>query len=212
MRTDKVLLIGAGGHCKVVIDALLGSGVVQGALRVADDAPLRAGSSVLEVRVAGTVSQCLQPGDGFHVAVGHNSTRERLAQVCEDSDMVPLTVQHPRAVVSGAAHLGPGCLVAAGAVLAPGAQVGAHCILNHGAVVDHDCVVGAFTHIAPHATLGGGVRIGRRVLVGAGATLLPGVSVGDDCTIGAGAVVLHDLPAGSTFAGVPAHRIDGNTP
>lgn len=81
-------------------------------------------------------------------------------------------------------------------------------IVNHGAVVDHDCVVGEFAHVAPNATLGGGVSVGRLSMVGAGATVLPGTRIGRGCIIGAGAVVRRDVPDGATVVGVPAKAID----
>ena len=80
-------------------------------------------------------------------------------------------------------------------------------IVNHGAVVDHDCVVGEFSHIAPHAALGGAVQVGRHVLVGGGATVLPGLRIADDVVIGAGAVVCDDLLHAGVYAGVPARRL-----
>jgi acetyltransferase-like isoleucine patch superfamily enzyme len=81
-------------------------------------------------------------------------------------------------------------------------------IINHGAVVDHDCEVGNFAHIAPNATLGGGVRIGDLALIGAGATILPQTTIGEGAIIGAGAVVVRDVGAGTVCAGVPAVSIE----
>lgn len=208
MLTDPLIVIGAGGHGKVVVDALLSIGVKPSGIRIADDDPNRAGLLLVGVPVIGPLAECLHPGARFHVAIGQNRIRERLASVCERAGLIAITVRHPSATVSPSAHVGDGTLVAAGAVIGPDATVGSHCIVNHGCVIDHDCRVGTCSHIAPNATLGGATVVGNRVLIGAGATVLPGVMIGDDCTIGAGAVVLHNLPPGSTFAGVPAQRID----
>ncbi len=212
MRTDTLLIVGAGGHAKVVVDALTCDGAAPRPLALADDDVRRRGESMLGVTVRGPLDEARDGCSSFHIAIGHNRTRERLAQACVAAGLAPATVRHPRTVVAASATIGAGSLLAAGAIVGPSAQLGAHCIVNHGAVVDHDCVVGACTHIAPNASLGGGVRVGQRVLIGAGATLLPGVSVGDDCVVGAGAVVIGNLPAGSTFAGVPAQRLDGRSP
>lgn len=208
MPTDTILLVGAGGHCQVVVDALLCAGTSEAVLEIADDDTRRWGTAVLGVPVRGALAGVLRAGGAFHVAIGNNRVRERLAAACAEAGMAARTVQHPRAVRAASAVVGDGTLLAANAIVAPGARVGAHCIVNHGAVVDHDVVVGACSHVAPLAALGGGVRLGARVLVGAGATILPGVTIGDDCVVGAGAVVLADLPPGSTFAGVPAQRLD----
>jgi acetyltransferase-like isoleucine patch superfamily enzyme len=79
-------------------------------------------------------------------------------------------------------------------------------IVNHGAVVDHDVRVGDFSHIAPRAGLGGGVTVGKRVLIGTGACILPGLAICDDAVIGAGAVVHQDVVEAGVYAGVPARR------
>lgn len=205
---DSILLLGAGGHAKVVLDALLLTGTPRAAVDVADDAAALQGLDFLgaPVRLA---RDCV--GRWFHVAIGATATRERVYTRLQAEGRVPLAVVHPAASVSALATLGEGVFVAAQAVVAPSAQLGDGVIVNHGAVVDHDCVVGAFAHIAPNATLGGAVKIGRRVLVGAGATLLPGVEVGDDSTIGAGALVTRNIDGKATWVGVPAVRMKDRT-
>lgn len=204
MRTEAILLFGAGGHAKVVLDALLLNGSARAEIDVADDSAALHGSDFLgaPVRPAGDCG-----GRRFHVAIGVARARETVQARLLAEGRQPLAVIHPRASVSALASLGQGVFVAAQAVVAPAARLGDAVIVNHGAIVDHDCVVGGFSHIAPNATLGGNVTIGRRVLVGAGATILPGVRVGDDCVIGAGAVVTADIAAGGTWVGVPAKPV-----
>lgn len=205
----RLLVVGAGGHAKVVVDAVRCAGAadrIAPVILLVDDNPAIQGLQVLGIEVSAVV-----PRDAsylsFHVAIGDNAVRERkFAELAEN--LAAATVVHPRASVCDSAALGAGNLVAAQAVIGPDASLGEGCIVNHGAVVDHDCLVGAFCHIAPNATLAGNVRLGKRVLVGAGATILPGVSIGDNCVVGAGAVVLHDLIADSIHAGVPARIID----
>lgn len=206
---SRLLIAGAGGHAKVVVDATRragGQGAPQPAL-IIDDNPALQGTEVLGVAVAIHIPADAIGIFAFHVAIGNNAVRERKfgALACE---LQPASVIHPHASVSESATLGAGSFVAAQAVIGPQAVLGEGCIVNHGAVIDHDCVVGAFCHIAPNATLAGHVRLGQRVLVGAGANILPGVTIGDDCVIGAGAVVLRDITAGTTLAGVPARTIE----
>jgi sugar O-acyltransferase (sialic acid O-acetyltransferase NeuD family) len=207
----RLLIAGAGGHARVVVDAARRA-VLQGAENhlqpalIVDDNPALHGTNLLGVEV---ISSVLFEGNGtfaFHVAIGNNATRERKFAALA-GQLAPASIVHPHASVSESAFLGDGSFIAAQAVIGPLAMLGIGCIINHGAIVDHDCVVGNFCHIAPNATLAGNVRLGQRVLVGAGANVLPGVFIGDDCVVGAGAVVLRDIESGSIQAGVPARAI-----
>ena len=208
MPTESLIyVIGAGGHAKVVIDALLAGGVELARLRVADQRPSGAGATVLGAPLQSPAAHRGMAGAYFHVAIGDPATRARLHGELRALGVRPLSVVHPASVVSPHASLGEAVFVAARAVVGPGATLGDGVIVNHGAVVDHDCVVGDFSHIAPNATLGGGVQVGAQALVGAGANVLPGKQVGDLAVVGAGAVLLSDIPAGRHWAGVPAVSI-----
>lgn len=198
-----LLILGAGGHGRVVADAALCSG--QWARVFASDrdasrcqGELIAGVAALPLDVARTQSSCV------HVAIGSAAAREKEAAGLD----APLTtVIHPRAAVSPHASLGDGCFVGAQAVVGPCAVLGRCVIVNHGAVVDHDVSVGDFSHVAPLAALGGGVHVGKRVLIGSGASVRPGLRIGDDVVIGAGAAVCEDLSEPGSYAGVPARRL-----
>ena len=197
-------LIGAGGHCKVVLDALIEGGADLSAIRIRDGRADRAGRDLLGARVETPEIVDALAGHDFHVAIGASDARARLYAEAEAAGGRPLTVRHPSAVVSRFAVIAEGTFVAALSVIGPSARIGGGVIVNHGAVVDHDCEVGDFTHLAPNSSLGGGVRVGERCLIGAGAVVLPGLSIGDGVTIGAGAVVTRDVASHQTWTGVPA--------
>lgn len=197
-------LIGAGGHAKVVLDALLAGGVELADLRVRDGRAEMQGRTLLGAAVDTPELNPELAGQDVHVAIGAIAARADLLGRALALGARPFTVLHPSARMSPFADVGGGTFVAALAVIGPSARVGRGVIVNHGSVIDHDCVVGDHCHIAPNASLGGGVRIGDRVLIGAGAVVLPGVRIGDDAVIGAGAVVTRDAPDKAEWVGVPA--------
>lgn len=199
-----IYLIGAGGHCGVVLDALVESGEAVSGIRIRDGRADMAGGALLGAQIETPEVAPVLSGHAFHVAIGSATARERLHGEARAAGATPLTVRHPGATVSSFASVGDGSFLAAGAIVGPSARLGEGVIVNHGAVVDHDCTVGDFSHIAPNASLGGGVRIGARCLVGAGAVVLPGVVLGDDVIIGAGAAVARDVGPNQTWIGVPA--------
>lgn len=205
MIPKKLLVVGAGGHGKVVIDAVR-SAKLSYDIVVADDDERKHGQIMLGLNVIVPVSSALDGIAVFCAAVGDNATRERITKYLASQEMANPFVLHPKSSIAATASIGSGAFVAAQAVIGPDAVVATGCIINHGAIVDHDCKVDAFSHVAPGATLGGGVHLGTRVLIGAGANILPGVSIGDDCVIGAGAVVLNDVEQGSVWVGVPARK------
>ena len=199
--SDPVVLIGAGGHAKVVADAVLASrGEVAGFY---DDAPNPAAALVVPGAVhLGPISGASAENRPVVVALGALGLRREAIGACAGCAFTG--VVHPEAVVSRSASVEPGALVAARAVINPGARIGPHAIINTGAIVEHDCSVGENAHIGPGAILSGGVVIGADTLIGSGAVVLPGVVIGSGCVIGAGAVVTDSLEDGSRAVGVPA--------
>ena len=205
MPTSVCLIIGAGGHAKVVVDAWqrANPGAVA---EIRDDDPDKAGTTMLGTAVATPIGQAGALRRECHVAIGDNAARRRIAELIAQAGGTLVQIRHPDAKVSAHALIEPGAFVAALAIVAADARVGRAAIVNHGAIVDHDCRVGAWTHIAPRAVLGGKVRIGEGCLIGSGAVVLPGLSIGDGSIVGAGAVVCRDVPAGATVIGVPARK------
>jgi len=204
-QASTLVILGAGGHGKVVADAALARG--HWARVVATDRnPARCRGELLPGVILLPLDAALALADAdFHVAIGSAESRERESDQLAGRALA--TIVHPDATVSPHAAVEAGCFVAAQAVVAPDALLGRGAIVNHGAIVDHDVQVGAFTHVAPRAALGGGVHIGRGVLVGAGANVLPGLKVCDGVTLGAGAVVRAEIGEPGVYAGVPARRV-----
>jgi sugar O-acyltransferase (sialic acid O-acetyltransferase NeuD family) len=206
MRTEPVIVVGAGGHGSVVVDALLRAGHPPAGIMVRDDRAPHGGGIFLGCELVAPALPADRWNGRLHVAVGHGAARRALLERSGVPRGRWLTVVHPMASLAVSASVGPGAFIAAMAVVGPRARVGDAAIVNHGAIVDHDCVVGDDAHVAPGASLGGGASVGRGALVGAGARVLPGVRVGDGAVVGAGAVVLSDIDGPGTWVGVPARR------
>lgn len=198
-----LVIVGAGGHGRVVADAALRQGAWSRVVATDRD-PDRCTGELLPGVALVPLEQALALDAQVHVAIGNAAARER---ECAAAAGRLATVTHPQASVSPFAEVGEGSFLAAQSVVAPSARVGRGVIVNHGAIVDHDCMVGDFCHIAPQAALGGAVRIGARVLLGTGTSVLPGVSVCDDVVAGAGAAVCGDVQEPGVYVGVPARRI-----
>ncbi len=199
----KLVVVGAGGHGKVVLATALDAGVE--VVSVLDDDRTKWGSSLLGAPVVGPVSEYarfLNESVYFVLAIGENRLRQRLALVLDGLRWT--TLIHPRAYVHPTAILGEGTVVFGGAVVQPFAEIGRHVIVNTGTVVEHDCRVGDWAHLASGVRLAGGVEIGEGAFLGAGAVVIPGKRVGKWSVVGAGGVVVRDIPNFSVAYGVPA--------
>jgi len=204
-----LIILGAGGHAKVLIDALRGA-EIRG---LTDPGSDRAGQQVLGVPWLGADDVLSShPPDAVQLVNGLGTVRvaprrRALFELCKAKGYRFATVVHASAVIASDVDLAEGTQVMAGAVVQAGSQIGENTIINTGAVVDHDCRVGRHVHIASGAVLSGYVDVGDRVHIGAGATVIQGIRIGAGCLIGAGAVVIRDVLAGATVVGVPAREI-----
>ena len=197
----KITLFGGGAHAKVLIDCLEQEARYEVAV-ILDDHP-----SVPQIMTY-DVSQRIDNSPYEEVAgiisITNGTIRKKIADalLCEF-----ITTIHPTAIVSPYAHLGVGTQILAGVIVNAGAKLGDHCIVNTGTVVEHDCVLSDFVHLAPHTTIGGGVKIGCCTQIGIGSCVIPNVTIGANVTVGAGSVVVTDLPDNCTAEGVPAKPV-----
>lgn len=194
----EVIIIGAGGHGRVIADTVKAAGDT--ALGFLDDNP--AGSN----SIVGAVNDCVKFKDKlFIIAIGNNEVRKSI--FLKYPDLNYYTAIHPSAIISDFAGIGRGTCVMPGAVIAAGAKVGAHCIVNTNAVIEHDCVLEDYVHVSPSATLCGTVRVGEGTHIGACAVAVNNIAIAPRCIVGAGAAVIRSAEQSGTYVGVPARKI-----
>lgn len=208
MPTD-ILVIGAGGHAKVVIEAIQAKSQ-DCHIHLVDQDCTKEGKKILGNILIECLKNWTELPEQYHIAIGNNQIRQQLSLVALEQDKQPFTAVHPDACISSSACLGRGSFVAAKAVIAAEAKIGNGCIINHGAIIDHDCCIGSYSHIAPSSTLLGGVEVGPGCFIGAGATILPMVKIGCHVVVGAGAVITSDIPDHQTVVGVPGRIVISN--
>jgi len=203
----RIILIGAGGHGRVVGDTAACLGYEQ--IEFLDDNWPQAQKNgvwpVIGAPDTENLTELAESDFSFFVSIGQNSNRQTAFKKLGDAT-IPMLV-HPSAIISKFATIGAGSIVVAGAVVNAFASIGTGVILNTGCTIDHDCEIDDFAHISPGANLAGGVKIGARTWVGIGAAVREGVVIGKDVMIGAGAVVVKDVADGSKVMGVPARNL-----
>ena len=200
----KVLILGAGGHGKVVADILLKQGM--SVLGFLDDDPALWGNEQLGIPILGGIDQFARYSpEGLALGIGSNRVRQRIVtRLGGCAEPLWINAIHPNATIGMNVRLGRGVVLAANVVINADSSIGDHVIVNTGATVDHDCTLCDFCHVAPGVHLAGGVTIGTGTLMGIGSVTIPLCSIGEWSTIGAGATVIRDIPSRVTAIGTPA--------
>lgn len=206
-----VVLLGAGGHARVVLDVLrLRGHRIMGVC--APELPTGSQWQGLEVLGDDAAIETLVDADGVLLANGiglvpRGMARRRVQDAYSARGYCWLTLEHPSSVRASESRLADGVQLMAGAVVQPGSRLEAGVVVNTCSVVDHDCQLGEHVFVGPGAVLSGAVKADRGVFIGAGAVVLPGVHLGEDAIIGAGAVVTRSVEAGCTAVGNPARTV-----
>lgn len=199
--SDGIIILGAGGHAKVIADILLLRG--ESFIGFLDD---NAVGTTLNYPILGKISDVVNYSEycSFIIGIGNNETRRTIAG---QYNVKWRTAVHPTAIVARDVNIAEGSVVMAGAVINPSASIGKHSIINTSAVVEHDNRIGSFVHIAVGAKLGGLVSVGDDSWVGIGSSVRECVNICAKCMIGAGAAVISDIVEPGTYVGVPAKKL-----
>lgn len=205
-KNNKLLIIGAGGHGKVIADIALKMDKWRKIAFLDDDENI---GSVMKIDVIGKlddVDNYIKDYD-IIVAIGNNKVREKIQNRLEMAGAnIPILI-HPSAIIGEKVELGAGTVVMAGVIINCCSRIGKGCILNTGATIDHDNVIEDYVHISPGALLAGTVRIGKNTWIGIGSVIINNISITSGCIIGAGTVVVKDITKVGTYVGIPAREI-----
>lgn len=204
---DKLIIIGASGHGKVVADIAIKMNKWQSFAFLDDDESIK---TSMELEVIGKTADALTYKDeaDFFVAIGNNATREKVQEKLMDEGMTVVKLIHHSAVIGTDVEIGLGTVVMAGVVINSSSRIGKGCIINTSSSLDHDNVIEDYVHISPGVRTAGSVNIGKGTWLGIGSVVSNNVNICSGCKVGAGAVVVKDITEPGTYVGVPVRRVD----
>lgn len=202
---NKLIIIGAGGHGKVVANIALLNDYKE--IYFLDDDTSK--KYIGKYQIIGTTKDINRYKNeyDFFVAIGNNETRKKLAMLLLDNDIQPVSLIHPSAVIDSTVQIGYGVVVMANAVINADTTIGNNVIVNTASSIDHDCIIGSYTHICPGVHIAGGVEIGSKVWVGIGTSVINNLSICDDCLIGAGSLITKNIVTKGTYFGCPVRKM-----
>lgn len=203
---DKLIIIGASGHGKVVADIAVKLDKWKKILFADDDDKIKECIGFEVLGKIGDVLKYKMEAD-FFIAIGNNGKREKIQEKLIQEGLIVSTLIHPSAIIGKDVEIDIGTVVMAGVVINSSSKIGKGCIINTSVSIDHDNEIGDYVHISPGANLAGTVKIGKRTWIGIGSVISNNVSISSDCILGAGSVVIKDLPPNCTAVGSPARPI-----
>jgi sugar O-acyltransferase (sialic acid O-acetyltransferase NeuD family) len=205
---DNLIIIGAGGHARVLIATLRAMGCK--VIGILDQLPDRIGQSICDIPIVGNdedipnySTDSIELVNGIGSVSSMEKRRDAYLKFKRQGYSFA-TVIHPSAIVLEKVQLDEGVQIMAGAIVQTGCKIGVNSIINTGAVVDHDCIIGEHVHVASGAVLSGGVRVGAMTHIGTSATAIQYVEIGSEAVIGAGAVVVKNIPSKTKVLGQSA--------
>jgi sugar O-acyltransferase (sialic acid O-acetyltransferase NeuD family) len=208
MEKKRIVIIGAGGHAKVVIDILLQRiklGDNLEIIGILDDCyDEKNAIKLFDISVIGKVDKSLKLKNcEYIIAIGSNDVRKIIST---KYDLKYYIAIHPKAIIAEEVKIEEGTVVMAGAIINSYSHIGKHVIINTGSIIEHDCIIKDYVHISPNTTLAGGVSIGNKTWIGMGSNVIQGVKIEENVIVGAGSVVLKNISANKKVVGVLAEE------
>lgn len=204
--SNRLIIIGAGGHGKVVADIAMKMNRWLDISFLDDDINKK---EVLGLKVIGNISDAFSYFDiaDIFVAIGNNTEREKIQQSLEDKGAIIPVLIHPDAVIGQQVHIEIGTVIMPGVIINCCTKIGKGCIINTGAIIDHDNVIEDYVHISPGSSLAGNVKVGKKTWIGIGSVVSNNISICSNCILGAGTVAINDISEPGTYIGIPARKL-----
>lgn len=204
---EMLIIIGAGGHGKVVADIAIKMNKWKSIVFLDDNDSVK---DCMGLKVLGRIADAAKYKEvaQFVVAIGNNIIREQVQERLESLGVEIISLVHPSAVIGTDVLIGIGTVVMPGAIINSSSKIGKGCIINTGCTIDHDNIIEDYVHISPGVNLAGTVKICKGSWIGIGSVVSNNVKITSGCTIGAGAVVVKDITEPGIYVGIPAKKID----
>ncbi len=204
----ELIVFGAGGHARAIIDAAENIGFhIHG---IIDVDYKNQNEKILNYPVLGNfaVLDKFDPVDtGIAIAIGDGYQRAEYFNKIQKLGFSFPFIIHPTAIISKHVKIGKGVFINAGVIINAKVDIGDNTIINTGVIIEHEVAVGKHCHICPGVKIGGRVTIGDHTFVGIGSSVIDYTKIQGDVTIGAGSVIIRDIESNSTVVGVPGKRI-----
>lgn len=205
---SKIIVIGSGGHAKVVRDILSSRNEFETVSCTLEDINNKEITGLYNRDENSKLADLFQQGiKNVIVGIGDNKLRKKIADYLKKTGFNLVNAVSDFTYISHSVKIGNGVVIMPGAVINADAVIEDNVIINTGATVDHDCIIGEGSHIAPGCNLSGKVQLGQGVFLGTGCRIIDKISIGEWTIVGAGASVVKDLPSNCTAVGVPAKVI-----
>lgn len=204
---EKLLIIGASGHGKVVADIAMKMNRWHSIAFLDDDESIKTSMGIEVVDKASETIKYLKDFDIF-VGIGSNEIREKILKKLELFGASIPTLIHPNAVIGEQVRVGIGTVIMAGVVINSCTEIGKGCIINTSATIDHDNLIEDYVHISPGVHFAGTVKVGKGSWLGIGSSVSNNINITAGCIVGAGAVVVRDITEAGVYIGVPVRRVN----
>lgn len=109
-------------------------------------------------------------------------------------------------IINDNVEIGANCQIAKGAL--SDTVIGKGTKINVGCFIAHNTILGINVWLSPRVNITGSVKIGNNVTIFSGAIIREQKRIGKDAVVGMGAVVTKDVPAGETWIGNPARKLN----